>query len=72
MESGGIMPPPAPVRMRKRISEDQSQAKALPRVPRLKVPRQIRYRVRGPTRPLNQPRVGMVTVRAIPKAVMTQ
>ena len=54
------------------MSEDQSQAKALPSVPRQKVPMLIKYKVRGPIRPLSQPIVGTLTVRAMPNAVMTQ
>src|SRR5215510_910549 len=66
------MPPPTPARTRKKISDGQSQASMVPNDPRVILPMQIRYRVRGPHRPVSQPMEAMTTVRTIPGAVRIQ
>ena len=66
------MPPPTPARIRKKIRDGQSQASIVPSDPRVILPIQIKYRVRGPHRPVSQPVEAMTTVRAIPGAVRIQ
>jgi hypothetical protein len=58
--------------MRKKTRADQSQASILPSDPRAILPTEIRYRVRGPNKPLSQPVAAMITVRTIPGAVRIQ